>query len=94
MLKTSEPHVLIFASCFSQESEINDILRSEGLFSVLNVAAERGEITCGNVFKLEPEQQDVLKKIADNFKIKDVIFMGEYLVSLFHVKKSTCISEE
>ena len=37
-----------------------------------------------------------LKKIADNFKIKDVIFMGEYLVSLFHVTntKLTCLSEE
>ena len=44
LLKTSQPHVLIFASCFSHESEINDILRSDGLLSALTVAAERGGI--------------------------------------------------
>ena len=77
LLKTSQPNVLIFASCFSHESEINDILRSDGLLSALTVAAERGGITCGKVFKLDPEQQDVLKKIAENFEIKLVVFMGE-----------------
>ena len=77
LLKTSQPNVLIFASCFSHESEINDILRSDGLLSALTVAAERGGITCGKVFKLDPEQQNVLKKIAENFEIKLVVFMGE-----------------
>ena len=77
LLKAEYPHVFIFASCFSHESEINHLLRSSGMYSCLLVSAERGEITCGKAFKLDPEQQDVLKLISENLTIKDIIFMGE-----------------
>ena len=82
LLKTSQPNVLIFASCFSHESEINDILRSDGLLSALTVAAERGGITCGKVFKLDPEQQTFLKMIAENSTLKTVVLMGKQTCSL------------
>ena len=77
LLKASQPHVLIFASCFSYESEINDILRSCGLLSALIVSAERGAITGGNVFKLDEEQQKFLQKISNDKSIKDVIIHGK-----------------
>ena len=78
LLKASQPHVLIFASCFSYESEINDILRSCGLLSALIVSAERGAITGENVFKLDEEQQIFLQKIANDKSIKDVIIYGKF----------------
>ena len=78
LLKTEYPHVFIFASCFSNESEINDILRSSGMYSCLLISAERGDITCGRVCHLDKEQQDLLK-IASNteFPIKDIIIYGQ-----------------
>ena len=78
LLKAEYPHVFIFASCFSHESEINHLLHSSGMYSCLLVSADRGEITCGKAFKLDPEQQDVLKLITEYLTIKDIIFMGEY----------------
>ena len=79
LLKAEYPHVFVFASCFSHESEINHLLRSSGMYSCLLVSAERGEITCGKAFKLDPEQQDVLISITENLTIKDIIFMGKHL---------------
>ena len=83
LLNAKYPHVFIFASCFSHQSEINHVLRSSGMYSCLLVSAERGEITCGKVFKLDPEQQAVMKLIVENSIIKDVIFLGKltYFIS-------------
>ena len=77
LLKAEYPYVFIFASCFSHQSEINHVLRSSGMYSCLLVSAERGEITCGKAFKLDPGQQDVLKLITENLTVKDIILMGE-----------------
>ena len=60
-LKSSDPHVLIFASCYSHKSKINNFLWSCGIYSCLLVSAERGEITCGKTYHLDDEQQDVIK---------------------------------
>ena len=71
------PIVLILASCFSFNSEICDILRSTGLLTVLNVLEERGEITNGNMFQLDPEQQKFFKIISNEvLNIKDIIVLG------------------
>ena len=78
LLKTDYPHVFIFASCFSHESEINHLLRSSGMYSCLLMSAERGEITCGKVCHLDKNQQEVLQRIVNDDTIKDVIFDGIY----------------
>ena len=76
-LSKQVPIVLILASCFSFNSEICDILRSTGLLTVLNVLEERGDITNGNMFLLDPEQQEFFKTISDEeLDIKDVIVGG------------------
>ena len=76
-LSKQVPIVLILASCFSFNSEICDILRSTGLLTVLNVLEERGDITNGNMFLLDPEQQEFFKIISDEeLNIKDVIVGG------------------
>ena len=78
LLKTEYPHVFIFASCFSHESEINDILRSSGMYSCLLISAERGDITYGRVCYLDKEQQEFLKIVANmEFPIKDIIIYGQ-----------------
>ena len=82
LLKTEEPHVLIFASCFSYLSEINHTLRSSGLYSCLLVSTERSEITLGKVCHLDKEQQELLEAVTEvddenhQFLIKDVILSG------------------
>merc|ERR1712045_862456 len=50
-----------------------------GLLTVLNVLEERGEITNGNMFLLDPGQQEFFKTISDEeLNIKDVIVGGPY----------------
>ena len=84
-LSKQVPIVLILASCFSFNSEICDILRSTGLLTVLNVLEERGDVTNGKMFLLDPEQQKFFKTISDEeLDIKDVIVGGiTFLHSLF-----------
>ena len=84
-LSKQVPIVLILASCFSFKSQICDILRSTGLLTVLNVLEERGDITNGNMFLLDPEQQEFFKTISDEeLDIKDVVVGGiTFLHNLF-----------
>ena len=71
------PIVFILASCWSYRSEICNIIRSTGLLTVLNVLEERGQITNGNMFLLDPGQQEFFKIISDEvLNIKDVIVGG------------------
>ena len=85
MLKTDCANVFFFASCYSQKSEINNLMKASGLFSALIVAAERGDISCGKVFKLDPEQQAFLKKIAENPTINLVVLMGEQTNFVYYI---------
>ena len=75
MLYKCKPIVLILASCWSHKSEISNILRSVGIFTVMNVLEERGKITNGNMFQLDPEQREFLNKVA-NLDFNDIILMG------------------
>ena len=80
-LITSEaPHVLIFASCWSHYSEINRILCSSGLFSVLSLSKDRHDITKGKIFKLNNDQRKLIELVCDdhNQKKKDFILIGEF----------------
>ena len=75
ILKLKQPIVLILFSCWSYRSQIADILRSNGIFTVMNVLEERGNITNGKMFLLDEEQQKFIKNVA-HLVIKDVILMG------------------
>ena len=77
LLSIKRPVVLFLASCFSHKSEISDLLKSVGLFAVMNVLEERGNITVGKLFRLDPEQQTFFRKILDEkLNIKDIILGG------------------
>ena len=91
--KTEEPNFFIHASCFTYYSEINIILRSYGLLSVLATSSERGNITEGNIYSLFEDQIDFLKQLTENIeKIKDIIISGNvpiityiYILILFSI---------
>lgn len=76
LMDTKLPHVFIFASCYSVHSEINHLMRSRGLLSVLSMTKERGDITCGRIFLLDEVQKSLLKKIIKNPERKDTIVGG------------------
>ena len=66
IVASETPVVLVLASCWSFRSEISYILRSTGLYSALIASEDRGNITAGKLFKLDNEQKDLLKKIAND----------------------------
>ena len=82
LLSNQLPIVLILASCWSFQSEMSNILRASGLFSVLNVAEERGKITAGKMLQLDNQQQEVLRTIINDERIKDAILGGMNLVNI------------
>ena len=61
LLERTKPYAIIFASCFSFRSEINDILASNGLLASLNMSVDRGNVTSGNVFALDDKQKEIIK---------------------------------
>ena len=78
-LSSSEnPFVLIFASCWSKDSPINTVFRELGLYSVLAMKKDRGEISSGEFYHLTADQSDFLKKVVENPK-KDFILAGKFL---------------
>ena len=74
LLEKKVPYVLIFASCYSHQSEIKDILRSFGIYAVLSILNDRGIITEGRCFKLDEQQKEVLQKVSDNHEIGNSIY--------------------
>ena len=57
-------------------------MKASGLYSALLVAAERGDISCGKVYKLDSEQQAFLKKIVENSLLNTIFLMGKETCSL------------
>ena len=84
ILDLKQPIVLILASCWSHRSQIADILRSTGIFTVMNVLEERGNITNGKMFVLDQEQKNFFTNIAD-LVIKDVILMGKIIIFTIYI---------
>ena len=84
ILDLKQPIVLILASCWSHRSQIADILRSTGIFTVMNVLEERGNITNGKMFLLDQEQKKFFTNIAD-LVIKDVILMGKIIIFTIYI---------
>ena len=67
-LKKDKPYVFILASCHSYVNEVNNILRSYGLYAALRISEDRGELTNGRIFQLDEGQKHVLQKIVEDHK--------------------------
>ena len=65
LLERQKPYALIFASCFSYKSSINDVLAANGLLSSLNISVDKGTISSGSVFELDNQQKEIIRKFID-----------------------------
>ena len=64
ILDSEKPNVLIFASCFSKRSEINNVIDACGLYPALFLTAEMGLVTGRQRFKLNEKQRSILDKVT------------------------------
>ena len=77
--ESKSPYVLVYLSCWSHYSPIKTIIRALGLYSVLALKKDRSDLTIGQVFKLDDEQEEYLEMVADDSKTKkDLIIAGKY----------------
>ena len=64
VLNSKEQSILIFATCFSRRSEVNDLINAYGLYPALFLSAEMGLVTQGWHFKLDKNQRYVLERVS------------------------------
>ena len=55
---SKKPGILVLATCFSEKSKVNELLSKYGLYATLNISAERGNLTDGQITVLEKVHQD------------------------------------
>ena len=65
LCESKKPSALIFASCFSAESKITDLLRSNGILASMNISKDRMEITDGRAIFLDPQQQEAINRFRE-----------------------------
>ena len=71
LLVTKRPVVLILASCWSHGGEISGILRSCGIYSTIRLLQDQGDLTEGQFFKLDSNQNDILSIVAADHNQND-----------------------
>ena len=72
--KGKKPALVIFASCYSFESTIKDLLFSNGAMASLSITQDKGIVTGGKSFTLDEDQQSVIKEFAKvKFNSKSII---------------------
>ena len=71
LCKTKKPSVLIFASCYSKWSSINETLRSNGIFATLNISKDRAEVTDGKGFLLNSQQKEIINQVRSHLEQDD-----------------------
>ena len=64
-LERQRPYALVFASCYSYRSSINDVLAANGLLSSLNISVDKGAISSGTVFALDNQQKQIIMKFRN-----------------------------
>ena len=62
--KSKRPSVLIFASCYSFQSEIRELLIANGILASLNISKDRGMVSEGKMFELDKQQQEIIDTIV------------------------------
>ena len=60
VLDSESQTVLVFATCFSKKSQINDVIDACGLYPALFLSADLGYVTGGHRFKLDEKQKKIL----------------------------------
>ena len=60
---TKKPAILVLATCFSEKSQVNELLWKYGLYAALKISADRGKLTDGRIYDLDEDQSIVLEKV-------------------------------
>ena len=74
VLESEDPHVLVFGTCFSKKSEVNNYISAFGLYPALFLSSDLGYVTDGKRFKLDDQQNQVIRTVMK------VVMMPVYLV--------------
>ena len=65
LVEQTKPYVVIFASCFSYQSEIRDLLVENGVLATLDITNDRGKISGGRLFALDKVQREVHDELRE-----------------------------
>ena len=65
LVEQTKPYVVIFASCFSYQSEIRDFLVENGILATLDITNDRGKISDGRLFALDKVQRKIHNKLRE-----------------------------
>ena len=81
VLESEYPHVLIFGTCFSKKSEVNDFICAYGLYPALFLSADLGNVTDGKCYRLDDQQNKIIKAV-----LKVRINQFNHSVMVFRIK--------
>ena len=58
------PTIISLAFCYTEVSEINDVLRAAGIYTVLIMSQDRAELTEGKYVVLDDKQKEIVEQVA------------------------------
>ena len=65
-IKKHNPTILSLAFCYTNVSDLNDVLRSAGIYTTMIMSQDRGNITEGRCVTLDRYQRQFIKGIVDD----------------------------
>ena len=65
LVEQTKPYVVIFASCYSYQSEIRDFLVENGVLATLDITNDRGKLSGGRLFALDKVQREVQDELRE-----------------------------
>ena len=74
-VKKYNPTIISLAFCHTDVSEINDVLRAAGIYTVLIMSQDRAELTEGKYVVLDDKQKEIVERMA-NEQPQNLILWG------------------
>lgn len=74
VLESDDPHVLVFGTCFSKRSEVNDYISACGFYPALFLSSDLGYVTDGKQFNLDDQQKEVIRSVVKVITYDDCPF--------------------
>ena len=71
--ESERPYILFLAFCFTDRNELAAYMRELGVISVVSMKSDRGEITEGRWFQLDPEQEAIIRQAARYHKFQNLL---------------------
>ena len=63
-VKKFKPTVICLAFCYTDISELNDVLRASGIYTVLIMSQDRAELTEGKYVVLDDKQKEIVEQMS------------------------------